>query len=193
MTDEMVYANLAEIIEFKKNNPGKTELLLGNHDLHYLFFPKFRCIGFRPEAQPALTALYLENKELFAAAFQHGNHLWTHAGVTNGWLSYNLGALEQYGFSGKNFSGTFNAMLWTDSNEILHQVGKYRGGTYWYGGITWADKRETQEDPLKDFVQYVGHSPVSEPTRMNMPGMKATVYYLDCLRSTDKMITFNVE
>ena len=42
--------NLIDLIEFKKENLDKVILLLGNHDLHYLYDEMIhRCTGYRPE------------------------------------------------------------------------------------------------------------------------------------------------
>ena len=49
LTNEEIYLNLVEIIEFKKANPENVILLWGNHDIAYRFLPQYRCEGFRAD------------------------------------------------------------------------------------------------------------------------------------------------
>ena len=90
LSDLVILENLKKIIALKKRQPGKVELLLGNHDAHYLHYPRFQCSGFRPTMQRDLTALFQKNADLFRIAYQKDNHLFTHAGVTNNWYTARL-------------------------------------------------------------------------------------------------------
>jgi len=87
LPDLKISQNLEEIIKLKSKHPKKIELLLGNHDVQYLHYPHFRCSGFRPSMQRSLTWLFDSNKDLFKIAYQKGDHLFTHAGVTNAWYA----------------------------------------------------------------------------------------------------------
>ena len=42
LADDEIWANLQEILAFKLSQPEKVTLLLGNHDLQYMFWPRFR-------------------------------------------------------------------------------------------------------------------------------------------------------
>jgi predicted MPP superfamily phosphohydrolase len=77
--------NLEDIIFFKKMLPHKVVLLLGNHDIQYIV-PDQWCSGFRPEMKHDFYDIFYQNLSLFQMAYQAGNTLWTHAGVTEGWL-----------------------------------------------------------------------------------------------------------
>jgi predicted MPP superfamily phosphohydrolase len=48
LSDLVILENLKKIIALKKRPPEKVVLLLGNHDAHYLHYPRFECSGFRP-------------------------------------------------------------------------------------------------------------------------------------------------
>lgn len=63
-------------------------LLLGNHDLHY--FCDEACVGTRFDMEIAADAskLFLGNIHLFQYAFQDGECLFTHAGVSQLWFDY---------------------------------------------------------------------------------------------------------
>ena len=83
--------NLLEIIHLKKALGDKVVLLIGNHDISYIV-PNQQCSGFRPEMKLDFYQIYNNNIGLFKAAHEevdkHGRPwLWTHAGVTTGWIS----------------------------------------------------------------------------------------------------------
>lgn len=65
-------------------------LLLGNHDLHY--FCDEACVGTRFDMEIAADAskLFLGNIHLFQYAFQDGECLFTHAGVSQLWFDYDF-------------------------------------------------------------------------------------------------------
>src|ERR1700748_3612517 len=87
LSDLTILENLKQIIALKKRQPDKIVLLLGNHDVHYLHYPRFECSGFRKTMQRDLTTLFCKNADLFQIAYQKDNHLFTHAGVTNSWYN----------------------------------------------------------------------------------------------------------
>ncbi len=184
--NHIIYDNLYEIIQFKKGETERVELLLGNHDIQYMFFPKYRCSGFRPSMQYDLFGLFNENKRFFNVAFQVNNNLWTHAGVSENWLEENFHVIVQYGLTDNNYAEVFNVMLNSKDNDVLHQVSNLRGGYDDYGGITWADKQETMAAPLKNMNQYVGHTPLPKPFRYHMKGYDASITYLDCLQTVEE-------
>jgi hypothetical protein len=47
LPDLTIDRNLQDIIALKKACPEKVLLLLGNHDVQYMFYPHFRSSGFR--------------------------------------------------------------------------------------------------------------------------------------------------
>lgn len=64
-SDAAILENPERIINLKKKYPEKIVLLLGNHDVQYLHFPRYRCTGFSPSMQPELTNLFNTNRYLF--------------------------------------------------------------------------------------------------------------------------------
>lgn len=179
MKDQEIMTNLLEIITLKKTYPDKVELLLGNHDLQYMFLGQFGCSGFRPSQAQALQILFNTNKDIFKVAYQLGEYLWTHAGVSNGWYNKNRKIIMSYAkeFDCKNEADTFNVMLWTKDNGILHQVSRSRGGSYEFGGITWADRTETHNDYVQGLHQIVGHTPTMQITKFG--DEKGSIRYID--------------
>lgn len=185
--------NLKDIIQFKRDNPELVTLLLGNHDIQYMWdYNSFGCSGFRPEMYQDLHGLFNDNKDLFEIAFQIDNRIWTHAGISKGWYESVKDVLDKYAetFETKNLAETLNSILWSKDNHYLHRVGDLRGGIYPYGGITWADRRETKDDYLIGYHQIVGHTPIDRITKFG--DEKGSITYIDVLRryldrETDKL------
>jgi len=152
-SNDQIYDNLKDIMGFKYDNPNKVVLLYGNHDLQYLFaYNSHGCSGYRPEMYFDLHELFNKNINLFQAAYQYKNYIWTHAGISNGWMK------------------TFNKEISADSfieefntggiHSKIYDVGKRRGGWNKFGGIFWADMSETCTSYIKGFHQIVGHTKV---------------------------------
>lgn len=185
-TNEEILENLMAIIELKKDFSEKIVLILGNHDLHYMWdYKTFGCSGYRPELYHDLHDLFNDNRNLFQVAFQIGNHIWTHAGISKGWYKFNQEVIEGYTdkFDCKTIAEVLNIILWTKDNYILHQVSDFRGGVYQYGGVTWADRKETMNGYLPGYHQYVGHTPINEITMFG--DENGSIRYIDVQRNQE--------
>lgn len=158
--DLEVIQNLEEIIAFRKSQPERVTLLLGNHDAQYLHYPLYQCSGHRADLQATLGGLFLENEDLFKIAWQHGNYLFTHAGISWGWYNRHLTVFNE--MEKENLAETLNAIHDSEYRDILFKVSSKRGGWYAYGGPIWADRAETKNDYLPNYHQTVGHSRVPD-------------------------------
>lgn len=191
-TDEQILNNLMDIIQLKKDYPDKVVLLLGNHDIQYRFLNEYGCSGFRPSMASSLEHLFKDFKDLFKAAHQVENTIWTHAGMSKGWFDLNKDTIEevQKKFETKNLAETLNYMLMMNRNYngVLHQVGRKRGGRYNFGGITWADRVETKNDYLEGYHQIVGHTPIERITLFG--DEKDSIRYIDVMDEQNKERNF---
>jgi len=162
LPDQSIYQNLEDVIKLKKKHPDRVELLLGNHDVQYLHYPHFLCSGFRPTMQRSLTYVFNDNKDLFKMGYQRGNHLFTHAGVTNSWYAefLQLPLLQQIKDEDDTVAGLLNKIEQTSKRGLLHRAGSIRGGDG-CGGPTWADRKEMIADMLDGYHQVVGHTVTS--------------------------------
>ncbi len=172
--DEDVIQNLEEIIEFRRQEPERVVLLLGNHDAQYLHYPDYPCSGYRADLQSVYGKLFQENKELFQIAFQYKKTLFTHAGVSGKWYSQHRQIWPLY--PATTFADTLNSVYQSEHRDILFEAGAVRGGSDRCSGPIWADKSETQSDYFI-FHQVVGHSRVPHITRMGGP--VASITYID--------------
>lgn len=157
---------LIEIVNLKKMFPDKVHLLLGNHDIPY-FQPDIFIPGPRHDWNIHARAekVFKENRKLFEVAWQEGSYLFSHAGITRGWLTQN-------GWGGQ-IPFPESVAEWLDNmsyGEIglgqLAQCGEPRWGDYEYGSPLWADWMELLEDQVTGkgpllpggLFQVVGHS-----------------------------------
>lgn len=177
MNGEDILSNLLDIIQFKKDNPDKVILCLGNHDIQYLWHPNHRCSGFRPEMLASLYPLFNENRQLFQVAYQIKNYIWTHAGISNAWFDMYSDRLLDRG-EDETLADRLNDISNTNQNWMLHEVGERRGGMrYDVGGITWADRFETISNYLEGFHQIVGHTPIDKITTVG--DKDSSITYID--------------
>jgi hypothetical protein len=154
-----------DLIKLKRTFMEKVILLIGNHDIHYID-SHHRCSGFRAEMYHDFNQMMRENRELFQMAYQNGNYLWTHAGLTDSmWNLHCIARLNQAHRDGIFDLTTFK---YDEALNFLYEVGfmpilwagRGRGGYSSVPGVIWADKRELINDPLKGISQIVGHTPV---------------------------------
>lgn len=168
ISGEQEYNNLKDIIEFKKQNPEKVILLLGNHCIHYRWMGNIPpCTRFNPKLAYSFHSLFEENKKLFQSAYQIGNHLFTHAGISEMWFKKHENTIKPFWDmlaekdNGANLADVINELVDTKYRNILFEVGKCRGG-YGFGGPFWSDISETKDGIIPGFHQYCGHSRVEK-------------------------------
>ncbi|GAB3905360.1 metallophosphoesterase [Larkinella knui] len=196
LSDRIILENLQQIIGLKQQYPDKVVLLLGNHDAQYLHFPHYRCSGFRSSMQPALSALFTEQKSLFQIAHQQNSYVFTHAGVSNRWLAHlpkgdlssklepNLQTLDQ-------LATVLNAMHEDRMlRTSLFDISYLRGGYEEAGGPVWADKLETSTDYIAGLHQIVGHTPV--PEFVTIGDQTGSITYTDVLQTQEAFYTLEI-
>jgi len=109
-------SNFKEIIRFKKTTDKKVVLLIGNHDHHY--FPEIGYTGtsgYQPAAAEAISQVLDKNRRHLQMAFQVGNYLCTHAGVSQTWLKKN-------DWKGQNVEEFVNS-IWKDNPKAFKFTG----------------------------------------------------------------------
>lgn len=176
--------NLREIVMLANAFPDKFELLLGNHDIHYIY-PEYRCSGFKPELWHQFKDVYEENKKLFKAAYMFGDYLVTHAGLTQGMWKICEKKLKEskhlydYTDPEKTIADHIN-FLFEIHFEPLFYAGFARGGLSPTPGIFWADKSELIKDPKKGCSQIVGHTPLRQKDMRALEGGH-TLWFIDLM------------
>jgi len=192
--NQEIIQNLYDIIEFKKENKDNVILLLGNHDVHYIYgYDKYGASGYRPAYADIIKDIFTINKDLFQFSYQIDNILWTHAGVSNGWYYKcfeKLHLIDKYRSLDFEESMTLSDKLnylFDNQISILFNVGYERGGMNRYGGPLWADKAEftSRGASLKNYIQIAGHNPVNEITTHTVNNDRS-ITFIDCLEHRAK-------
>lgn len=176
ITHEDALSELRDIITFKKNNPDKVVLLLGNHDLHYID-DKFACSRYSYQNRHRYKELIYGNIDLFQVAYEYEQndqkYLFTHAGVTKGWFDI-LCLHKPYS---ENAAKYINDVSQAEQ-ILLGFISYWRGGRHQYGSCMWADLREHDGvGAFPNYIQIFGHS-----QQENDPVINGNMWCLDCRR-----------
>lgn len=179
--------NLKALINLKQENFERVHLLLGNHDIAYLnpsLFPESRL---RRLISAKMFRLYHDNKQCFDVAYQHNQYLFTHAGISRFWYKKHKPVIDTQ--PGDTIAKKINLLQHSNMFKILHEKGRARGGRFDYGGITYADKVETEKNGIEGYTQVVGHTKVKQPILSRFP--KDGMIYIDCLNSVHEFLYIN--
>lgn len=159
--------NFREIVAFKKENPEKVVLLIGNHDFHYM--PEAgtdRYSGYNEEYGREIGLNIMAARRLMKMVHIEGNYLFSHAGVTNEWLKHN--GIEVDKINETNLSAfRFNRL--DTSGYGNHKV----------QSPIWVRPQALVPDAQLDYVQVVGHTHQPQVTYYNGQ-FPARVVMIDC-------------
>lgn len=189
-TDDEILDNLSQIILIKKQYPDKVILLIGNHELHYLYATKnYRGTGFRPSMFTKLNHIFTLNKPLFQYSFQYKNYIWSHAGIHSGWYNYRFRSIysEDTFFISDELNNEYNkkTIAAVDPKvESLFDIGRDRDGRAKVGGPLWVSKNTLWLKGIHGFNQIVGHTPISKImtcTIYKNKTLNGSVTFCDCL------------
>ena len=140
--------NFKEIIQFKKDNPDKVILLLGNHDCHYINDKIYEASRYNSFKHNSYQKLFLDNIDLFQLIYIYNKYLFSHAGVYQKWIDLNKLTLKD--------------LLDYDLDKLsksLNWIDYFRGGFYDVGSCIWADIRDSgTEKLLKGYYHIFGHT-----------------------------------
>ena len=158
--------NFQEILDLKRYNMDKVVLLLGNHDLPYMFDEYYNLSSYHcrhsEEYHDEIGSLLRTNAHLFTLSSVVDNILFTHAGVQSQWF---IETFHHPTTDVDEISSLLNTL--TDSAEGLRKlycITYHRGGCDRYGSCIWADVDEMITDasdptnPLQEIRQVFAHT-----------------------------------
>jgi predicted MPP superfamily phosphohydrolase len=190
--------NFQDIIKFKENGICDVILLIGNHDYHY--FPEVGdtgTSGYQHLLAPSISYIMGENKKHLQMAYQMGEYLFTHAGVSSvfmdsvygkdGWKVENMAMdlIELFKYKPRTFE--FGSML--HYNTYRDPYGDNEGQSpIW---IRPKSLMRANKDTLrKKVIQIVGHTQVEKiDTKGGATGGR--YYYIDCLGTSGQYVIIN--
>lgn len=153
--------NFLDIIEFKKNNMDKVDLLIGNHDFHYLFFEDpCQYSGYNEKYSLSIHHILDKHRDLLQLATCFDDkYLFTHAGVTQTWFDNTY--IEE-GLQLPQLVEQLNDVFW--KRHALFDF--YPGATRFadpYGNDKfqspiWVRPPSLTYDGIPGFTQVVGHT-----------------------------------
>lgn len=140
VTREQEKQEFLDIIQFKKENPERVTLLMGNHLDHYCGISEDLARFSYDDALDYYNIIN-ENKELFKVVHKVDNVIYSHAGITTGWLRFNNITEDPNTIeSDINKFKVFNDSFVSDpgwslgyAKNPLGQISRGRGGSYWDG------------------------------------------------------------
>jgi hypothetical protein len=165
--------NFLDIIEFKKQSKAKVTMLLGNHDYHY--YPgidETGTSGYQPLFAPSIKHIINENKQHLQIAYQVGEFVFSHAGLSSEWLDDTF-----VSWDATNMVDKVNELLQYQPNKITYRSFKYYnynepnqevlwGGGYGdenFQGPIWIRPRSLMRSNYNTLrnqvIQVVGHTP----------------------------------
>jgi hypothetical protein len=160
--------NFLDIIEFKERSKFPVTLIIGNHDHHY--YPGVDdsgTSGYQTLLAPSIKHIVDDNKQYLQAAYQVGEFVFTHAGLSSEWLD---DSIEGWGVS--NMVYKVNELFYFQPNKIAYrsykQVGDQVYGAQGYGNETFqgplwirpaALMNANKKTLRKKIIQVVGHTP----------------------------------
>lgn len=156
--DKEIIDNLKEVIEFKIKYNNKTELLIGNHDFQYIVgYPT--ASRYRKSYAKEMHKIFNENEKLFKIIHIENNYIFSHAGITNGWINYIKEKYKIENITIGNIEKEVNKVYKSDK-EDCNIVSFRRGGLNNFAGLLWADIEDLLEDSWIGYNQAVGHNRV---------------------------------
>lgn len=181
-TDKEIVDNLKDVIEFKRNNNSKVELLIGNHDFQYIVgYPT--ASRYRKSYACELNKIFNDNKDIFNVVYILKDYIFTHAGITNGWINY---IKKKYDIKDFTDMTKIINMVYSRCKEDCNIASYRRGGMNMFAGILWADIHDLKEDGCFDYNQVVGHNRVKVNTIIEKNNHK--IYMCDHFDSNENYL-----
>ena len=157
-TDEEIVNNLKDVIDFKKNHNDKVVLIIGNHDFQYIVgYPT--ASRYRKSYAKEMHKIFNDNSDIFNTIHIENNYIFTHAGITNGWIEY---IKQKYDIKDINIDNIYDVVniVYKNDKDDCNIASYRRGGGSEFAGILWADVGDLSEDAWKGYNQVVGHNRV---------------------------------
>ena len=157
-TDDEIVNNLKDVIEFKKNHNDKVVLLIGNHDFQYIVgYPT--ASRYRKSYAKEMHEIFNDNTDIFNTIHIENDYIFTHAGITNGWIEY---IKHKYDIKDINIDNIYDVVniVYNNDKDDCNIASFRRGGGSEFAGILWADVGDLSEDAWIGYNQVVGHNRV---------------------------------
>lgn len=194
ITPEEQLSNFLEIVRFKKQNPEKVVLLIGNHDFHYLpvaLQAGIRYSGFQSPFAGVFSEVLARHLDQLQVTYLHEQILFTHAGVTHSWIKRTI-KLNKYSaekFSKVKLDSYINEVFKT-TPKLFFFYGHDPNGNDVLQSPLWVRPQSLAEDPFGDFTQVIGHTSQRKIEVIDLANGKKA-YLIDCLGNSEECLVLN--
>ena len=164
---EQVY-NFKQIIEFKESTDKEVIMLIGNHDHHYLDVGETYS-GFKAAMKWDIQDQLTKNMHHLQIAYQLGEYLFTHAGVSPVWMddTFHRSVKDSWSkdtmidqlndlYKNKPTLFNFSHLGWDPSGNSVEQ------GPLWIRPAALMKANKGDNGLKKRFIQVVGHTQVND-------------------------------
>lgn len=171
--------NFKEILTFKKENPDKVTLIIGNHDFHYLKgcgetysgYQQYAAMDINEVLQPALTSGHLQICHVF------DEYIFSHAGLTQTWCENN--DIDLF-----NIEESVNVKFMKSMESFRFEYGENlnRSGDDVTQPPIWVRIPSLLKDMVKGFTYVIGHTTIKEMHMAN------NIIAIDCLGTSKEYL-----
>lgn len=152
ITNQQALDNLRDLVSYSEERDvdSKTIFLLGNHDFHYII-PSDKCRYDSVNASEIEALIKrLHCRMLFLGGSKKHPILFSHAGLTVGWLMESHINVTTGSKNIDKMNVDYINFLWESGNkktrEIFNATSFFRGGNHLFGSPIWADAHEHEND-----------------------------------------------
>ncbi|MDR2563261.1 MAG: metallophosphoesterase, partial [Prevotellaceae bacterium] len=127
ISEKQATERFLKILDFKKQNPDRVTLLIGNHEHHYLrrdFAAGRKMKGEEGELMEKIMTSD-ETKHLFQLCKQIGKYLFIHAGITKDWYDRHL---KHFDDLGDTLEEQMNNLIYSNRTYVFYEASLSRGG-----------------------------------------------------------------
>lgn len=180
ITTRFQIENFERILDFKRNDPERVVVLIGNHDYHYFDFVNEHYSGFQSNYKKEISRLLNDaiEERLMQICFLHEKYLFSHAGVTNTWYKKNVG-------TDKQLETRINNLLYNSPESFSFTIGENCSpfGDDKTQSPIWVRPDSLINDRLDGYIQVVGHTIQRTITTLN------DVVFIDTLGTSQEYFT----
>ena len=187
------YDNFEDIIHYKQQNPDTTILLLGNHDLHYLWDEHYS--RYNTAHAIRMASLIRKHLHLFQAAYAIGERiLVTHAGLTRPWMK--LAGIPE-GLSASALADAICQRMKDEQQRHLFSVETTfmpddfcgmspTASPIWVRPHTLLDHGQLTDSHGGTIYQVVGHTQIDQVMQVG------SCVFIDCLGTTPQSLLIDI-
>lgn len=175
--------NFNEIIQLKELYPKKIQLLIGNHEFHYMKGVRESYSGYQNkknfDIQSVIHSAF--DKGLMNVCFQYKDIICSHAGITKTWCKiHNIK-------TNKSLVKNINKLFISNYNLNFNFNGFNRYGDDITQSPIWVRPNSLVKDSINNYTQIVGHTGFK-----NITNIAENYYFIDTLRESGQYLSINI-